>query len=64
MQSTNQRTDTWNAAIFALADEKGLHYVDVSTTLKANDGTLSETYQDEQVLYQTVCDLILTHVAD
>ena len=61
---TNERTDKWNAALFALCDEKGLHYVDVSTTLKANDGTLSENYQDEQALYQTVCELILTHVAD
>ncbi len=62
--NANQKIDTWNAALFALADEKGLHYVDVSTTLKANDGTLSENYQDEEVLYQTVCELILTHIAD
>ena len=60
----NQRTDTWNSAIFSLCDQKGLHYVDVSTTLKANDGTLSENYQDEEVLYQTVYELILTHIAD
>ena len=61
---TNRRVDTWNAALFSLADEMGLHYVDINTTLKANDGTLSPTYQDEEVLYNTVYDQILTHVAD
>ena len=61
----NQRIETWNAALFALADEIGLHYVDVSTTLKANDGTLAEAYaKDEKTLCTTVGDLILTHVAD
>lgn len=61
----NQRVETWNAALFAMADEIGLHYVDVSTTLKANDGTLASAYAgDEQTLYTTVGELILTHVAD
>ncbi|MBR3630826.1 MAG: hypothetical protein IKN55_10230 [Oscillospiraceae bacterium] len=60
----NQRIDTWNAALFAMADEKGLYYVDVSTTLKANSGTLSATYEDEATMYKTIGDLILTHVAD
>lgn len=60
----NQRIDTWNAALFAMADEKGLHYVDISTTLKANDGMLASAYADEETFYKTIGDLILTHVAD
>ncbi len=60
----NKRIDTWNAALFSLADEKGLHYVDISTTLKSNDGTLAPGYDDPKTFYTTVGDLILTHVAD
>lgn len=60
----NQRIDTWNAALFAMADEKGLHYVDISTTLKANDGLLASAYEDEETFYTTIGDLILTHIAD
>ncbi len=61
----NQKTDTWNAALFAMADKLGLHYIDVSTTLKANDGTLTAAYaEDEQTFYTTIGDQILTHVAD
>lgn len=59
----NQRADTWNAALFAMADEKGLYYVDINTTLKANSGTLSPAYEDEGTLYKTIGDLVLTHVA-
>ncbi len=62
--SENQRVDTWNAALFAMADEKGLYYVDTNTTLKANTGTLSPTYEDEETLYKTIGDLVLTHVAE
>lgn len=59
----SQKTETWNASLFAMADELGLHYVDVSTTLKANDGTLAEAYRnDEENLYKAVGDQILTHV--
>lgn len=60
----SQRADTWNAALFTIADEKGLYYVDVSTTLKANDGTLSSVYQEEDALYEAVAEVILTHIAD
>lgn len=60
----NQRADTWNAALFAMADEKGVYYVDINTTLKTNSGTLSPTYEDEETLYKTIGDLILTHVAE
>lgn len=63
--SANQHTDTWNAALFAMADKLGLHYIDVSTTLKANDGTLSSAYaEDEKTFYTTIGDQILTHIAD
>lgn len=59
-----QKTETWNASLFAMADELGLHYVDVSTTLKANDGTLADAYRNHpENLYKTVGDQILTHVA-
>lgn len=58
----SQKTETWNATLFAMADELGLHYVDVSTTLKANDGTLASAYrEDEENFYTTIGDQILTH---
>ena len=60
----NQKVDTWNAALFAMSDKLGLHYVDISTTLKSNDGLLNTAYSDEKTLYQTIGDLILTHIAD
>lgn len=61
----NQKIDTWNASLFAMADKLGLHYIDVSTTLKSNDGTLASAYaEDEQTFYTTIGDQILTHVAD
>ena len=63
-QADAQRVDTWNAALFALADGNGLHYVDTNTMLKANNGTLSATYQDEETLCHAIGDLILTHVAE
>ena len=59
----NQSIDTWNAALFSLADEKGLYYVDINTSLKSNDGTLQADYaKDDAQLYKTIGDLILTHV--
>ncbi len=59
-----QITDTWNSVLFALADNRGLHYVDVSTNLKNDDGTLNPIYQNEETLYQVVGECILTHIAD
>jgi len=56
--------DEWNSTLFAFADAHGLHYVDVSTSLKNNDGTLNLAYQAEETLYQTVGETILTHIAD
>ncbi|MDE6730849.1 MAG: hypothetical protein K2J71_08780 [Oscillospiraceae bacterium] len=58
------KTDDWNTALFALADEIGLHYVDISTLLKTNEGLLASTYQDNEILYQHIGEDILTHIAD
>lgn len=60
----SQQTDDWNTALFALADEIGLHYVDISTLLKTNEGLLAITYQDNEILYKNIGETILTHVAD
>ncbi|MDE5885152.1 MAG: hypothetical protein K2H29_08790 [Oscillospiraceae bacterium] len=61
---SSQHTDDWNTALFALADEIGLHYVDISTLLKTNEGLLASTYQDNEILYQHIGEDILTHIAD
>lgn len=53
----------WNAELFALADELGLYYVDISTALKGNDGFLAPEYTDEKRLYTAVGEAVLTHVA-
>lgn len=60
----SQQADIWNTALFSLADEIGLHYVDISTLLKTNDGTLSASYQNDEVLYKNIGETILTHIAD
>lgn len=62
--SENRRISGWNAELFALADEMGLHYVDVSTKCKKNDGTLAAEFTDEDVLYAMVGEEILMHIAD
>lgn len=56
--------DKWNADLFAAADACGIHFVDVSTALKANDGTLSPLYEDRAERYKAVQERILTHVDD
>lgn len=56
--------DKWNSELFAAADACGIHFVDVSTSLKANDGTLSTLYEDKADRYKAVQELILTHVDD
>ncbi len=53
----------WNRQLFSLADSKGLHYVDVSTALKGNDGFLAAQFQENDALCQAVGECILTHVA-
>ncbi len=62
--AANRAVNDWNKALFALSDELGLHYVDVSTVLKGNDGGLLPEYEDTDTLYAMVGELILTHVAD
>lgn len=57
----NRRISGWNAELFALADEMGLHYVDVSTKCKQNDGTLAAAYLDKDTLYAMIVEEILTH---
>lgn len=59
-----QEVNSHNKALFALADSKGLHYVDVSTTLKGNDGCLAAEYTQEDACLSAVGETILTHVAD
>ncbi|MDE6005048.1 MAG: hypothetical protein K2G88_06650 [Oscillospiraceae bacterium] len=60
----SEQADTWNTALFSLADEIGLHYVDISTLLKTNDGVLSASYLDEDILYKNIGETILTHIDD
>ena len=60
----SEQTDNWNTALFSLADEIGLHYVDISTLLKTNDGVLSTSYLDEEILYKNIGETILTHIDD
>ncbi len=62
--AANQAVNDWNKALFAISDELGLHYVDVSTKLKGNDGALLPEYEDTDALHAMVGELILTHVAD
>ncbi len=58
----NRNINDWNAALFALAEAQELHYVDVSTSLKGNDGGLAAAYSDPEQKYTAVREEILTHV--
>ncbi len=60
----NRAVNSWNSQLFALADELELHYVDLSTALKGNDGSLSSAYTEPAAKYGKVRELILTHVAE
>lgn len=59
-----QAVNSCNKALFSLADSKGLHYVDVSTALKGNDGCLAAEYEKADARLSAVGEAILTHVAD
>lgn len=64
-ESTQRQTiNSLNKALFSLADSKGLHYVDVSTALKGNDGCLAAEYTQDDAWLSIVGETILTHVAD
>lgn len=60
----SRRVNNWNQELFALADAQGLYYVDISTSLKGNDGLLAPEFAEEEVLYPAVGEMILTHVAE
>ncbi len=58
----SRAVNRWNEELFALADNLGLYYVDISTPLKGNDGFLSPEFADEKKLYAAIGEAILTHV--
>lgn len=60
----SRKIDQWNSQLFAFCDAYAVHYLDVNTMLKADDGTLSGEYQDAETLYTAVGEQILTHIAD
>ena len=60
----SRNIDQWNSQLFAFCDAYSIHYVDINTNLKNNEGTLSGEYQDKETLYNAVGELILTHVDD
>ncbi len=59
----NRNADAWNSRLFSLAEAQGLHYVDVSTALKGNDGGLASAYTDPAAKFGAVREEILTHIA-
>ncbi len=61
---TSRSIMKWNAQLFALSDELALHYVDISTQCKNNDGTLAAEFRDQDNLHRLITEEILTHVAD
>ena len=60
----SRNVDQWNSQLFAFCDAYTLHYVDINTELKNNEGTLSEDFQSKEALYTKIGELILTHVDD
>ncbi len=61
--SDNKSIDDWNTSLFALAERAGLHYADICTDLKGNDGALAAAYTDPETKFSAVCELLLTHIA-
>ncbi len=60
----SRNVDQWNSQLFAFCDAYTLHYLDINTSLKNNEGTLSGEYQEKETLYNEIGELILTHVDD
>lgn len=66
----NSDIDNYNSELLKMANEKQIHYVDINTTLKNNDGKLpSEEAQDDGMhfvknTYSVVVDYILSHTAE
>lgn len=67
---TNANVDRFNSDLLALANEKGLYYVDTNTALKGNDGKLpAEIASDDGIHfkkagYTTLTDYILSHTGE
>jgi lysophospholipase L1-like esterase len=63
---TNDKINTFNAALAKLCTDKGVKYVDVSTVLKGADGKLipaaaSDGYNIKKAYYGTWLDYLTTH---
>ncbi len=59
----NTRADAWNTELLRLADKLDVHYVDVSTPLKRNDGLPEAIYDRTDAAWAVVGEQILTHIA-
>ena len=60
----SHKIDDWNTQLFSFCDAHSIHYVDINTSLKKDDGTLSGEYENNETLYKEIGELILTPVAD
>ncbi len=60
----SRKIDEWNTQLFAFCDACGVHYIDINTSLKSDGGTLAGEYENNETLYKTIGELILTHIAD
>lgn len=64
---TNELINEYNRKLLSLADSYGVYCIDTNTSLKNNDGTISEEYWSEETvsyteqLYKDICGYILTH---
>lgn len=60
----NLRADAWNASLLQLADRMDVHYVDISTPLKRNDGLPEAAYDRTDAAWKRIGETILTHIAE
>ncbi len=60
----SRKIDEWNSQLFAFCDACSVHYVDINTSLKNDEGTLAGEYENDETLYKEIGELILTHIAD
>ncbi len=64
----NADIDMFNADLLKFADDRGLHYLDLGSVLKDEEGFLMPEYAEEdgihfkKAAYETFIDYILTHV--
>ena len=65
----NSDIDRYNSALLDMANENQMYYVDLNTSLKGNDGKLSDGdaaddgMHFKKATYQIMIDYILTHTA-